>query len=61
MSKKFDRNELPFNQAMNNFWETNGYLVINNFYTISECDNLRNRADYLIKNFVGLNFPFQSL
>ena len=51
MSKKFDRNELPFNQMMNNFWKTNGYLVINNFYTISECDILRNRADYLIKNF----------
>ena len=36
---------------MKSFWDQNGFLVINNFYSEYECDELRNRADKLVKNF----------
>ena len=32
-------------------WEKNGFLIIENFYSDSDCDNLRNRADLLVRNF----------
>jgi len=33
------------------FWDKNGYIAIEDFYSIDDCDNLRNRADLLIKEF----------
>ena len=47
----FNRNDLPFNKTMTSFWKDHGYLVIDNFYTNDECDILRDRANYLVKNF----------
>ena len=47
----FNRENLPFNNTMKNFWEENGFLVINNFYSNAECDVLINKSDELIKNF----------
>ena len=39
--KKFNRGQLPFNNDMLSYWNSNGYLVIDEFYSDSECDNLR--------------------
>jgi len=47
----FNHKDLLFNNKMKFFWDKNGYLVIENFYSIDDCDNLRNRADLLIKEF----------
>ena len=47
----FNRNNLPFSSNMKNFWDQNGFLVIDNFYTNKECDNLRKRADELVRDF----------
>ena len=49
--KRFNSSQLPFNKEMNYEWENNGFLVIENFYSDLDCDNLRNRADSLVKNF----------
>ena len=49
--KYFFRNQLPFNKEMKFFWEKNGYLIINDFYSEEECNELRNRAKLLVKNF----------
>ena len=54
MESNFTKYEL-FNSKKNDTildsWNENGYLVINQFFTNDECDKLRNRASYLIKNF----------
>tara|TARA_Y100001970_G_scaffold280767_1_gene390293 strand:- start:2778 stop:3638 length:861 start_codon:yes stop_codon:yes gene_type:complete len=47
----FYRKDLPFNADMKNFWEKNGYLIIENFFKINECDILINKAEKLIDNF----------
>ena len=47
---KFSKNDLPFNNAMNSFWDKNGFIVIKDFYSASDCDKLRNRAKTLIEN-----------
>ena len=60
MIRKFDRSQLPFNQDMLSFWGKNGFLVINNFYQIFECDVLRKKANYLINNF-DKSFYFKSV
>ena len=39
----FKRSDLPFNKNMKNFWNSNGYLVFENFYTNDECDVLINQ------------------
>ena len=49
--KKFNRDDLPFDQSMLSEWEKNGFIIINQFYKNSECDELRLRADFLVKNF----------
>ena len=49
--KRFNSSQLPFNKEMNYEWENNGFLVIENFYSDLDCDNLRNRADSLVKDF----------
>ena len=47
----FNRSDLPFNSKMKSFWDKEGFLVIDNFYSNEECDNLKKRANYLVKNF----------
>ena len=49
--KRFDRIELPFTNSMDEEWNKNGFLVIENFYSNEECDNLRNKANLLVKDF----------
>ena len=49
--KKFNRKELPFNNEMLSFWNKNGFLVIDQFYSNLECDDIRNRAKELVHNF----------
>ncbi len=36
--------------SMLSFWQQNGFLIIDNFYSVDECENLKNRAQLLIKN-----------
>ena len=47
----FNRNHLPFNKEMKEFWNDNGYLVIENFYSSQECNTLINKSEVLINNF----------
>ena len=47
--KYFSTNDLPLNDEMINFWNNNGYLVIENFNTDKECDELMKRSSYLIE------------
>ena len=44
----FNKTELPLNKDMLNFWNDNGYLIIENFKTNEECDKLINRSKELI-------------
>ena len=44
----FDKSDLPLNNKMLNFWNDNGYLIIENFKTKEECDDLINRSKELI-------------
>ena len=48
---RFNRCHLPLNNQMKNSWDDDGFLIIENFYTNTECDKLRNRANFLVKNF----------
>ena len=49
--KKFNKKQLPLNDEMLSFWDEEGFLVIEQFYDSSECDNLRNRSKELINDF----------
>ena len=49
--RRFDRSHLPFSQEMKNEWHNNGFLIVENFYSNVECDDLRNRANLLVKDF----------
>ncbi len=49
--KRFTRDHLPFTNEMKDEWIKNGFLVIENFYTNNECDELRDRANYLVGEF----------
>ena len=49
--KKFNRTQLPFSKEMLEEWNNRGFLIIENFYSNQECDNLRNRANLLVKDF----------
>ena len=53
---QFYKEDLPFNNKMKSFWEDNGYLIIEDFYTKEDCDNLKNRAQYLTSNFDPKNY-----
>jgi len=48
---RFNRNNLPFSNQMKNSWDNDGFLIFENFYNHSECDKLRDRASFLVKNF----------
>ena len=45
----FKKSDLPINNDMINFWNDNGYLVIENFKTDDECDELIERSKKLIE------------
>ncbi len=45
----FNKTDLPLNNEMLNFWKDNGYLVIENFKSHKECDELINRSQELIE------------
>ena len=37
---RFNRSHLPLDQKMQDFWDINGFLVIEDFYAHEECDKL---------------------
>ena len=45
----YNKSDLPLNKEMLNFWENNGYLIIQDFKTHKECDELINRSKELIE------------
>ena len=45
----FNKSNLPMNNEMLNFWNENGYLIIENFKTEEECDSLIQRSKELIE------------
>jgi len=49
---------------MSDFWEDNGYIVIEDFYTEDQCNQLIHRSQYLIENNVfnnSLNSVFDTV
>ena len=48
--KYFKKENLPLNNEMLNFWDKNGFLVIEDFNSLEECDELIERSSYLIDN-----------
>ena len=49
--KQFNRANLPFNDEMLLYWNEKGYLIIDEFYSFLECDEIRKQAGKLIHNF----------
>ncbi len=47
----FDFKNFDFSNDIYNYWKKNGYLVIENFYSNNECDELIERSKYLIDNY----------
>lgn len=45
----YNKSNLPLNREMLNFWDNNGYLIIEDFKTHKECDELINRSKELIE------------
>jgi phytanoyl-CoA hydroxylase len=45
----YNKSDLPLNKEMLNFWNDNGYLVIEDFKTHQECDELIQRSKELIE------------
>ena len=45
----YNKSDLPLNREMLNFWHNNGYLIIQDFKTHKECDELINRSKELIE------------
>ena len=45
----FNKSDLPMTADMINFWNDNGYLIIENFKTNDECDELIKRSAELIE------------
>ena len=48
---RFNRSHLPLDQKMQDFWDINGFLVIEDFYTHEECDKLIHKSEKLIDDF----------
>ena len=48
---RFNRGNLPLDKKMLDFWDNNGFLVIEDFYTHEECDKLIDKSEKLIENF----------
>ena len=51
IAKHYSRNDLPFTSEMISFWNDNGFIIIDNFYSHNECDKLRSRTAELVKDF----------
>ena len=45
----YNKSDLPLNKEMLNFWNENGYLIIEDFKTHEECNELINRSKELIE------------
>ena len=45
----YNKSDLPLNKEMLNFWDNNGYLIIEDFKTHKECDELIYRSKELIE------------
>ena len=45
----YNKSDLPLNKEMLNFWDNNGYLIIEDFKTHKECDELIKRSKELIE------------
>jgi phytanoyl-CoA hydroxylase len=45
----YNKSDLPLNKEMLNFWNDNGYLIIEDFKTHQECDELIQRSKKLIE------------
>lgn len=45
----YNKSDLPLNKEMLNFWNNNGYLIIEDFKSHKECDELINRSKELIE------------
>jgi phytanoyl-CoA hydroxylase len=45
----YNKSDLPLNKEMLNFWNDNGYLIIEDFKTHQECDELIHRSKELIE------------
>ena len=45
----YNKSDLPLNKEMLNFWNDNGYLIIEGFKTHQECDELIQRSKELIE------------
>jgi phytanoyl-CoA hydroxylase len=45
----YNKSDLPLNKEMLNFWNDNGYLIIEDFKTSQECDELIQRSKELIE------------
>ena len=45
----YNKSDLPLDKEMLNFWNDNGYLIIEDFKTHEECDELINRSKELIE------------
>ena len=45
----YNKSDLPLNKEMLNFWDNNGYLIVQDFKTHKECDELINRSKELIE------------
>ena len=48
---RFNRSHLPLDQKMQDFWDINGFLVIEDFYAHEECDKLIYKSEKLIDDF----------
>ena len=48
---RFNRSHLPLDQKMKDFWDINGFLVIEDFYAHEECDKLIYKSEKLINDF----------
>ena len=45
----YNKSDLPLDKEMLNFWNDNGYLIIEDFKTHEECDELINRSKKLVE------------
>ena len=59
----FNKSNLPLNTEMLNFWNENGYLIIENFKTKDECDILIKRSKELIdeQDFINQKSVFDTV
>ena len=60
----FNFSDLPFSVEMLEFWKEKGYIVIEDFYTEDQCNQLIHRSKYLIENNVfnnSLNSVFNTV